>query len=239
MTAKRKGSVIAKALESLRRKCERHGFWNTLYALVLKSINSVFVLRILRGVHVAVPEPSFLQCPDGYAADFLSTQRLRGYSQDPKSELSAGFLDHAFARGDQCYAIRDGETLAAYGWYSAGGTPVGLGDLVLTFHSSYAYMYKGFTDARYRGQRLHAIGMTRALQHYSRHGYAGLVSYVEADNFDSLKSCFRMGYSVFGSIYVVRLFGRHFAFSSPGCKRFDFRLRHAASASGMLTFGKE
>jgi hypothetical protein len=33
-------------------------------------------------------------------------------------------------------------------------------------------MYKGFTLKRYRGQRLHAIGMTRALEHYLSRGFA-------------------------------------------------------------------
>jgi hypothetical protein len=85
-------------------------------------------------------------------------------------------------------------------------------------------MYKGFTGRDYRGQRLHAIGMTRALQHYLDGGYGGIVSYVESTNFDSLKSCARMGYRVFGSIYAVELLGRWFAFSSPGCARFGFRV---------------
>jgi hypothetical protein len=85
-------------------------------------------------------------------------------------------------------------------------------------------MYKGFTDPRHRGQRLHAIGMTRALQHYRSAGYRGIVSYVESTNFDSLKSCFRMGYAMFGSVYMVKLFGHWLTFSSPGCWRFDFRV---------------
>jgi L-amino acid N-acyltransferase YncA len=85
-------------------------------------------------------------------------------------------------------------------------------------------MYKGFTGERYRGKRLHAIGMTRALDEYLKRGYRGLVSYVESTNFDSLKSCDRMGYRVFGSIYVVSLFGRHFSFASSGCKPFGFKL---------------
>jgi hypothetical protein len=33
-----------------------------------------------------------------------------------------------------------------------------------------------------------------------------------------------MGYRVFGSIYVIGMFGRYFSFRSPGCERFDFRL---------------
>lgn len=212
--------------------------WNTIYALGLKAINSVFALRILRGVYVEAPEASFLQCADGYTAEFLSTEKLREYARDPSTELSDSFLDKALARGDQCYALREGDALAAYGWYSSGATPVGIADLVLTFNPRYVYMYKGFTDTRHRGRRLHAIGMTGALQHYRGSRYRGLVSYVEADNFDSLKSCVRMGYSVFGSIYVTRFFGRYFSFSSPGCSRFDFRLRHAAPDPGLLRFGK-
>jgi hypothetical protein len=120
----------------------------------------------------------------------------------------------------------------------AGSTPVGIADLVLTFDPRYVYMYKGFTDTRHRGQRLHAIGMTRALHHYRDCRYKGLVSYVEAHNFDSLKSCARMGYHVFGSIYVTRVFRRYVAFSSTGCERFDFRLRHARVDPVSLKFGK-
>ena len=99
-------------------------------------------------------------------------------------------------------------------------------------------MYKGFTDPRYRGQRLHAIGMTRAMRHYKNNGCKGLVSYVEARNFDSLKSCLRMGYRVFGSVYVTRIFGRYVALSSPGCRRFDFRLRSAQVHPAYRTFAK-
>ena len=33
-----------------------------------------------------------------------------------------------------------------------------------------------------------------------------------------------MGDQVFGSIYVLQLFGRYFAFASPGCKAFEFRV---------------
>jgi L-amino acid N-acyltransferase YncA len=86
------------------------------------------------------------------------------------------------------------------------------------------YMYKGFTDDNYRGQRLHAIGMTRALRYYLATGHRGIVSYVESTNFDSLKSCFRMGYEAFGTVYLLKLFGRWFSVSSPGCRRFGFRV---------------
>jgi hypothetical protein len=226
--------VFVNLVQKLRRKLERYGLWRTLYAIALKALNAVFVLKILRGVHVERPDASFLSCPENYSAGFLTARELREYARDPQTELSDAFLDEALMRGDQCYAIRDGQVLAAYGWYSFGNTPIGLSDLVVSFNPQYVYMYKGFTDTRYRGQRLHGIGMSRALAHYLSSGYKGLVSYVEADNFDSLKSCFRMGYGVFGSIYVTRIFGRYVTFSSPGCKRFRFRLEHAPNATEVL-----
>jgi hypothetical protein len=85
-------------------------------------------------------------------------------------------------------------------------------------------MYKGLTREPYRGQRLYEVGVTRALQHYLAQGARGFVSYVDAANLDSLKACERMGYRVFGSIYVLSLLGRHFVFSSRGCREFGFRL---------------
>lgn len=226
--------MSVKLVHNLRRKLERHGLKHTLYAVSLRALNSVMVLKILRGVYVERPDASFLACPENYSTGFLTASELREYARDPRTELSDSFLDQALRRGDQCYAIRDGRVLAAYGWYAFGSTPVGLSDLVLNYHPQYVYMYKGFTDTRYRGQRLHAIGMSRALAHYLSSGYQGLVSYVEADNFDSLKSCFRMGYGVFGSIYVTRLCWHYVTFSGPGCKRFLFRLERAPNTTEVL-----
>lgn len=220
---------MVRLVQRIRATAQRHGLANTLYAHALKAVEALFALKILRGVHVARPDPSFLKCAQPYTPGFLSPGDLREQADNPETELSGRFLDEALARGDQCYAIRENEILAAYGWYSFGRTPIGLPNLVLNFSADYVYMYKGFTDSRHRGQRLHAIGMTRALEHYLAEGYKGLVSYVEASNLDSLKSCFRMGYRVFGSIYILRVFGRYYAVSSPGCMRFAFRLDRPAS----------
>jgi hypothetical protein len=83
-------------------------------------------------------DASFLKAAQNYEAGFLTADELRNYSSDPKTEMSSEFLDEALARGEQCYAIKDGGTLAAYGWYSAGSTPIGLGDLVLNWCASSA-----------------------------------------------------------------------------------------------------
>lgn len=206
------------------RKLQRHGAAALAHQLFIHAVNWFVPFKILRGVHIAKVDPAFVDYPPHYTPSFLSPSALHAFAADPVTEMSGAFVDDALCNGDECYAICDGPTLAAYGWYSTRPTPIDPSDLTLHFADGYVYMYKGFTDKRYRGQRLHAIGMTRALQHYVESGYLGIVSYVESTNFDSLKSCFRMGYEMFGSVYVLELFGHYFSFSSPGCRAFDFRL---------------
>ena len=204
------------------RKLERYGPGALIHLLCMRLVNAIVPFKILRGVHVAKLDPAFLAIPPRYTPSFLARHELVHFADDAATEMSRAFVDEALRNGGECYAIRDGQTLAAYGWYSTRPAPIHPAELVLHFDDSHVYMYKGFTDKRYRGQRLHAIGMTRALQHYLDTGYRGIVSYVESTNFDSLKSCFRMGYEVFGSVYVVRIFGRDFVWASPGCDAFGF-----------------
>ena len=226
-------------LEKSLNKLRRLGLARTLHLAAVRLANLVVHFKILRGVCAGQPDASFLRCPESYRAGFLFADRLRAFAERPETEMSPEFVEHTIAKGDECYAICDGDTLAAYGWYSTQPTPTGTPGALLHFSREYVYMYKGFTDTRYRGQRLHAIGMTRALEHYLARGHRGLVSYVESTNFDSLKSCFRMGYRQFGSVYVLRVFGRTLAWSSPGCAPFRFRVEASpAPRHASLTLGK-
>jgi hypothetical protein len=209
-------------LQQALSKMKRHGVARTVYLAAVRSAAAIVEFKILRGVFVDCPDRAFLECR--YDAKILSEAELREFARDAANEMSPEFVDGALARGDQCYAIRDGNRLAAYGWYAFGSTPIDLPGLVLHYRKGCVYMYKGFTHKDYRGQRLHAIGMTRALRHYLAAGFDGIVSYVESTNFDSLKSCFRMGYSVFGTVYVVKIFGRYCGFSTPGCRKYAFRV---------------
>jgi hypothetical protein len=215
----RRPSVQAALLE-----VRRHGWRRALYHGLLRAINSVVLFKILRGVWIERVDDAFLTCPERYTAGFLSEKRLRDFSRDPDNGMPESFLDEALSKGDECFALCEGGTLAAYGWYASTPTRIDPPDLLLQFSGEYVYMYKGFTHTRHRGKRLHAIGMTMALQHYLSRGSRGLVSYVESDNFDSLKSVFRMGYAAFGSVYVLRIFGRTLTYSSPGCGTFGFRV---------------
>jgi hypothetical protein len=109
------------------------------------------------------------------------------------------------------------------GWYSNKPTQVS-DELVLHFDRAWMYMYKGYTLKSHRGKRLHGVGMSRALCAYSERGFRGLISYVNSTNFESLRSTERMGYRIFGDVYIAKAIGRAVTWSTPGCAAYKFRV---------------
>jgi hypothetical protein len=210
---------------------KKDGWRRTLWRTALKTVNRVVGFKILVGVWVETPDRSFCECDKRFTAAFLSESAIRRFALDPENALSSEFVDEALLKGDACFGITDGPVLASYGWYSVQPTRIDPPELFLEFDKDYVYMYKGFTHPRYRGKRLHAVGMTLALAHYRSKGFKGIVSYIESDNFESLKSSYRMGYLRFGSICLGQLFGRTLSYATVGCKKFGFSVIHPASAS--------
>lgn len=229
--APRAGTWIAK-IGKLRSIARTWGLASALHALSLRAVNLIFRFKVLRGVSIERADSNFLQCPERYTAAFLSAAGLREFAADGENGLTQSFVEEALSKGDECYGICDGGRLVSYGWYSMEPTRIDPPDLFLGFNREYVYMYKGFTAPRFRGQRLHAIGMTLALDHYLSRGFKGLVSYIESNNFDSLRSSFRMGFVQFGSLYVMEIIGRHITYCGRGCERFELRLQSAPSSIG-------
>jgi ribosomal protein S18 acetylase RimI-like enzyme len=225
------GGATHRSLHDLFAALRRRRPREAIHEAFVRGANVVVPFKILVGIVADAVDPAFAGVPDGYVGRFLSRDELLACAEDSESELRPDFVDRALARGDQCFALLRGESLAAYGWYARAPTPIDPPDLVLGFSGRYVYMYKGYTHPAHRGKRLHAIGMTLALAHYLREGYAGLVSYVESSNWASLASVRRMGYRVFGTLYVVRAFGRYFTRADEGCRRYGFRLDPAPPPS--------
>jgi hypothetical protein len=189
----------------IRSHAKSFGVAAQLHSLLYRGVNKVFLYQALRGLWITLPDldQAFLEAPPQYEARFLEPHELMGTVRCNKYELSAEFVRHALEKGDKC-ALSE--------------------ELVLHFDPSFAYMYKGFTLPEYRGQRLHAIGMSRALREYTELGCKGMVSYVESNNFPSLRSCYRMGYKNFGTIYFARMIGQYLIYGTPGCLEFGFRV---------------
>jgi len=208
----------------IRRDIEYFGPVKTFYDLLVRMINRVVFCKILKGIKVETVNPDYLETDQGFQWQFLSKAQLEELANNPDHDITAGFLQAALEKGDECYGALDGQVLASYGWYSNKPTETS-DELTLHFASEYIYMYKGFTHPKYRGKRLHAIGMNRALQEYRNQGYKGLVSYIESNNFSSLKSAHRMGYQGFGRVVILKIGNHPFIYASPGCREYDFCFR--------------
>src|SRR3954468_22014132 len=210
--------------ELLKKRVARHGWWNTLHWVALLAAEAVFGLRVLRGLAVESMDPACRAAAKDYAHGFAMPRAVRRFAADTANEMSPFFVADAMARGDRCYAVCDGPLPLSTSWYSTRPTRIGLGDLVLYYAPRYVYMYKAFTQPSHRGGRLSAAGVSHAFSQYAAKGARGFISCAEATNLESLKALQSVGYHVFGSIYVVSLFGRPFSYASSGCRAFQFSL---------------
>jgi hypothetical protein len=193
----------------------------------LNRLTPLMVLRIVRLTR-ATADARLLTPPPGFRGGFLDAAELRRHAEDPALELGGAFLDDALARGDRCFGLVLGDRLASYGWYSRDPTHI-TRDLVLRFDSDWTYMYKGFTLPAYRGLRLHALGMIGALWADTGRGSSGIVSFVEANNFSSLRSVYRLGYADVGRIVALRALGRYWIHVDGRCREHGFALTSADS----------
>jgi ribosomal protein S18 acetylase RimI-like enzyme len=201
----------------IRAELQWFGVVSTLYDVAFRAVNKLTYFRVLKTFKLETIEPES-PVDDGFQYAFLGRSELLDLARDPRHELSAEFVKVALAKGDECFAVLDGERLVAYGWWSHSGTPI-KDDVVLRFDERYVYRYKSYTAEEYRGRHVHGRAIQRALRQARAQGYQGLICYVESHNLSSLRSCRRAGYREFGRVFVLRLLGRYLVYCSPGCRR--------------------
>ena len=213
-------------LKELKLIKEKFGWKGVTHALKYSALNKFTFYKELQGMIVTMEtlDPKYLKGNPAYIHDFLDETQLRMFAKDPETQITDAFLDRVLPKGDRCYAILDGEKLAAYGWYSTKPTNINR-DLLLHFDPQWVYMYKGYTHPNYRGQRLHAIGMAKALEAFTKEGYKGLISYVETNNFASLRSVFRMGYRNICKVRIFKGIGKYHITTEPECAKYQFTVK--------------
>jgi hypothetical protein len=229
---------LRKMIGTIRENVRNYGAGAALHDAGCRALNRLGHFEILKGMSVClqdVKDPELFEA-QGLDARFVGETELARFAGEGLYGFSAEFLREARARGDRCYALFDGDALAAYGWYSGLPTPID-GQFVLHFDRAWTYMYKGYTVPAYRGKRLHAVGMCRALRAFSEEGKKGLVSYVASNNFASLRSVTRMGYRIFGEVYLLRVAGHSFTHATPGCRVCGFRVESPAAAASWVRQG--
>ena len=214
---------MRKIVGYIRENIRKYGVRATLHDIECRVVNQAAYFRILEGMTVRlqdVKDPKLFET-QGFDARFVCEDELAKFAHQPACQLSVDFLHKAHARGDRCYALFDGELLAAYGWYSELPTPIDE-YCVLHFDRGYTYMYNAYTLPAYRGKRLHAVGMCRALRAITEEGKKGLISNVFSNNFASLQSVARMGYRIFGEVYLFRVGSHCFTYATDGCRNYGF-----------------
>lgn len=212
--------------DDLKRIRQAFGIKGVLHALKYSFLNKITFYKELQGMIVTMQtlNPKYLEGNPEYTHKFLTNDEVKKYSDNPETQLSQKFLERALANGDRCFAILDGDFLASYGWYSTKPTPI-TKDLELHFDPAWVYMYKGYTHPKYRGQRLHAIGMAKALEAVTNEGYKGLISYVETNNFASLRSVYRMGYVNIGKVSIIKILGKYHIKADADCTAYQFTVQ--------------
>jgi ribosomal protein S18 acetylase RimI-like enzyme len=219
MWSKARGTNIAK----LHNNLSNFGAVDAFYDLSLRVINRIVFFKILQGLFI--PVSNHYPAYDGnHRHLILDEHTLIEFSKYDEYELSERFIYQALEKGDECRGIIHDDRLATYVWYSTGPTSIDPEELVLHFSDEYIYMYKCFTHPDYRGRRLNAKVIKRALNDYLERGYKGIVAYVESNNFSSFKSLYRIGFKNFGKIVVTRIGGRYQIFTTESCREYGFRL---------------
>jgi hypothetical protein len=217
--------AVVTRTNDLAKQFGRRAAFHDLQSRVL---NKLMPFQVLKGMTATADEIDKRLLDSGtFATRFCTRDELLAALTvaELAEEMSADFVETALAKGDECYGIFDGSQLVSMGWYSNHPTPLS-DKLTLCFDRSWMYMYKGYTLHAYRGKRLHGVGMSKALCAYTKRGARGLISYVKSTNFQSLRSTERMGYRIFGDVYIAQPIGRSVTWATPGCAEYDFRVEH-------------
>ena len=230
MFARISSMSIPSILRSLRGTFKNHGACAASYDFAIRTLNRCVYYKDLRCFVVDKVDTKSLDLPARFRFMSLDDSLLLELAKQPENELDARFVRYALHKGDQCYGIFDGDSLANYGWYSRKATLMDNEELFFHFDPRFVYMYKGFTLEKYRGLRLHAISKTRALAEFLSRGAAGMFSYVESNNVNSIKSSRRMGARPCGRIQVARLAGRYFVRPDARCREYGLTMKPVSAS---------
>jgi hypothetical protein len=206
-------------LGDLRRDLKNAGLGGMCYDIGYRALNRAAPFMVLKMMRITLAEadPRFLELQPGHRAVFLDEPALRRYALDPAHELTQAFLDQALAKGDRCFAILDGPRKLRLVFRGRNADHRGAGAalrpaLDLHVQGLHAAGLSWPAPARHlhgqRAARIHAPGLR------------GIVGFVEANNYSSLKSGYRMGYADIGRVTALKALGRYWIHLDQGCRSF-------------------
>ena len=187
----------------LARLLQRHGGLN-IYRVLARPLG--LAAAPVAGIRVAL----------------LEEAALLAHCLDPELELSQASVREAFARGDVCAGVLQGERLLGYAWFAFGATPES-GGIWVDFSPDAIYTYRHFVRPGHRGRRLLARLLSAADTRGAQNGRSTCLTLVYTHNLASIRASERSGARTAGYAACLKIFGRLLSWCSPGARRHGLR----------------
>jgi hypothetical protein len=213
--------ILSNKIKFLRR----WGPVKSLYALLLRICRKFLTFNISSIVcRPLVRTNSNTSNPEGCQFSILTEQELLDFSHDPALRLVDTRIKEFYTQGEVCTgATLDGK-LVAYDWCDCSATPHDRKhDIWVDFNADAGYGRKSFTLPAYRGKHIMPSLWAFSENYYLDKGKTLSISFVETDNYPSLRAGMRGGYPVVGYAGYIHLFGKLLSFRTAGAKKHGFR----------------
>jgi hypothetical protein len=207
----------------------RWGLARALYSAVMSRLRPWLVLCHIsvRPLRTHLPPGAR---PDGIVTRVMTSDDLARAQLSAPAQFEPDFVAAAQARGDFCVGAFDGDRIVSFGWRTFSTAPADDGLWVGT-PRPFPYGYKAFTDPAYRGRHLRDVVSLAGDQICLARDCTQMIGYRETHNFASIASSLRRGSVFVGYAGWFKLFGRVWAFHSPGVRRLGLRFYRPTRAS--------
>ncbi len=213
--------MLSNQIEFLRR----WGPVKSLYALLLGICRKFLTFNISAILcRPLVRTNSSTSNPEGCQFSILTEQELLDFSHNRALEIDDTRIKDWLARGELCIGATVDGNLVAHDWRAYSATPHDRKrNIWVDFNADAGYGRYSFTLPAYRGKHimpsLWAFGDNYCLDK----GKTLSISYIETDNYPSMRAAMRGGYPVVGYAGFIYLFGKLFSFRTAGAKQHGFR----------------
>ncbi|MCZ6817984.1 MAG: hypothetical protein O7G31_00650 [Calditrichaeota bacterium] len=162
--------------------------------------------------------------PEGCQFSMLTEQELLDFGHDPALELFESTIKDSIARGEICFGATLNGKLVAYDWRAFSAAILEKKhNIWVDFNPGNVYDRYSFTVPAYRGKHIIRPLWVYADDQCYKKGETNNLSFVDTDNFPPLRACKMAGYPVVGYAGYIHLFGKLFAFRTPGAEKYGFR----------------
>ncbi len=192
---------IPEVVEYARRFGWRRAMQRGAYVAINQGASvSVFGCCFMRREHM---NSELLQAGAGYEGRFLDRADVAKFAGQLEEALVRD-LDAAAGRGDEIYAVFDGDRVANIACHAVRPAPL-MKDLEVGFEPPSIYTHRNFTPVPYRGRKLHAVGILRAADELFDRDIPQILCVCEMTNYPALISLQRMGWQPSGRLWRTRV----------------------------------